>query len=65
MWFWADVDRWFGGMPVVSGFAYRVEVRRAGCPTVDAGVRTFRFVVPWSRRVHLEVPPCSALCRAG
>ena len=59
----ADVDGWFGGMHVAVGVPYRVEVRRAGCPPVAFGVRTFRFLDFWSRRLRLEIVPCPLPCR--
>lgn len=60
--FWTDVDGRFGGMHVRQALPYRVEVRRRGCETVSFGVRRFWLPAFWSRRLHLEVPPCPGSC---
>ena len=60
IWLWTDVDGWFGGMHLAPGLPYRVEVRRPGCPPVEFGVRRFRLLGFWYRRLYLEVQPCPA-----
>ena len=59
---WPDVSGRFATMHVVLGRPYRLEVRRTGCPTVDFGVRTFRLLGFFGRRLSLEVPPCLLSC---
>ena len=59
---WPDVDGSFATMHVVPLRPYRLEVRRAGCPTVDFGVRVFWFFGFSGRRLSLEVPPCLVSC---
>ena len=58
IWLWTDVDGWFGSTHLALGVPYRIEVRRAGCRPVVFGLRRFRLLNFWSRRLHLEVLPC-------
>ena len=60
IWLWTDIDGWFEAMHLAPGLAYRVEVRRRGCPTVTFGIRRFTLLGFGARRLQLEVPACGS-----